>query len=281
MNTYVEKLKESKDYIKSVIKQHCDVGQYPKALIVLGSGLGNFSEAFSEKVVIPFESIPHFPAPSVSGHSGKIVLVKENNKFFLLQSGRLHYYEGHSFDSILHPIRCIRMLGLDKLILTNSAGSLNPNFKPGDLVTIKDHINFSGVNPLVGENLTELGVRFPDMSKVYNPELMAKLQSSAKELEVGLHTGTYFNVSGPSYETPAEVKLFFRLGGDMVGMSTVPEAIAAKHCGYDVLGISCITNYGAGLRDDELTHEDVQVQAAKVTAKFSKLVKHFILNHIS
>lgn len=267
-------IKNASDYLQSKLKEK----KYsnPIALCVLGSGLGEFAQSFEERLEIPYKDIPHFKESSVSGHKGQLVFVQINNFTVCFQQGRLHAYEGYSYDEINLPLRTLRKLGAKTLILTNAAGSLHANLHPGDLVLIKDQINFSGKNPLVGKNNEELGSRFPDMSEIYAKDLRVKLKSIANDNNIPLSEGIYFHVMGPCYESPAEIRAFHSLGGDMVGMSTAPEAIAAKHCGYQILGVSCITNYGSGIKNEPLSHDDVKIQAAKVIVKFSNLVQYFL-----
>ncbi len=271
---YLEQLQVASDYILSELKKH-DY-QKPETLVVLGSGLGPFADTFEKSFALKFSDIPHYKSPSVSGHSGELVFAQIKSSTVVFQKGRLHYYEGHSDHEINFPIRSLKLCGVENLVLTNASGSLNPNYRPGDLVVIKDHINFSGRNPLHGKNI-EMGPRFPDMTEIYLNEFRETLKELALKQEITLHEGVYFHVAGPSYETPAEIKMFRNLGGDMVGMSTVPEAIAAKHIGLKILGIACITNYGAGLIDQILDHNDVKHEANKAMEKFSTLVKNFLL----
>ncbi len=268
-------LREAQDYLDNKLKTKGYSS--PEVLCVLGSGLGGYADQFSEKLEVPYDEIPGFKQASVSGHKGQLVFTKVNDITVCFQQGRLHAYEGHSYDEVTTPIRVLKLMGAKTLLLTNAAGSLHENLHPGDLVAIKDQINFSGKNPLVGPNNEELGPRFPDMSEIYSTELREKLKSLAKNNNIPLEEGVYFHVMGPSYESPAEIKAFHKLGGDMVGMSTAPEAIVAKHCGYEILGVSCITNYGSGIKKEKLSHDDVKVQAAKVIDKFSKLIEVFLL----
>ncbi len=274
---YSEQLLAATSFLDNQLKDHKI--ELPHTLVVLGSGLGPFADSFSDCVKISCESIPHFKSPGVSGHAGAIVFAKTDNGTIAFQQGRLHFYEGHSDDEINFPLRVLRKLGCKNLVVTNAAGSLNPNFHPGDLILIKDHINHCGRNPLIGPNKEDIGPRFPDMSEVYSKGMRESLRSVAKELNIDIKPGTYFHVSGPSYETPAEIKMFRALGGDMIGMSTVPEVIAAKHAGYNILGISCITNYGAGIIDQVLKHEDVKNEANKAMNKFTKLIGTYLQRH--
>jgi len=271
---YSEQLSESTHFLEKKLKENNI--KLPHTLVVLGSGLGPFADSFENGLKVKCTDIPHFKAPGVSGHAGAIVFVETDNGSIAFQQGRLHFYEGHDDDEVNFPLRAIRKLGAKNLIVTNAAGSLNPNFNPGDLIVIEDHINHSGRNPLIGPNKDEIGARFPDMSEVYSKTMRKNLLSVASELSVEVKTGTYFHVSGPSYETPAEIKMFRAMGGDMIGMSTVPEVIAAKHAGYEILGISCITNYGAGIVEQVLKHEDVKNEAQKAMNKFTSLIGTYL-----
>ncbi|MCB9091900.1 MAG: purine-nucleoside phosphorylase [Halobacteriovoraceae bacterium] len=266
-----KKINEASAQIKAILNDNgCD--QHVDTFIALGSGLGPFADTFEQSLKISNKDLPHFPTTTVQGHAGEIVISKINDKVCMFQKGRLHAYEGHSYNDVIRPLRIARNLGAKTLILTNAAGGINPSYSPGDLVLIKDHINLSGRNPLVGKNIDELGPRFPDLSEVYSYKLMNDTKKIAQDNKILVKEGVYIHVSGPSYETPAEIRMFAKLGADMVGMSTVPEAIAGKHCDMNILGISCITNYAAGIVNQKLTHEDVQDVAKKTMEKFSNLL---------
>ncbi len=270
---YMDQLNEASEFIlKKLAEKNFS---RPKTLVVLGSGLGPYADTFQDSLKLEFNSIPHYKSPSVSGHSGELVFTKIGNETVVFQKGRLHYYEGHTDHEINFPIRSLKLAGVENLLLTNASGSLNPNYAPGDLVCINDHINFCGRNPLHGKNI-EIGPRFPDMTEIYFKPFREILSDIATQKNITLHHGTYFHVAGPSYETPAEIRMFRNLGGDMVGMSTVPEAIGAKHAGLNIAGIACITNFGAGLIDQKLDHEDVKHEANKAMEKFTTLVSAFI-----
>lgn len=228
----------------------------PEVGIILGSGLGDFASDF-ECISVPYQEIPNFKKSTVQGHSGELIFTEIFGKKAVIMKGRYHFYEGHSMQTVVYPIKVLKKLGIKTLIVTNAAGAVNPNFKPADLMIISDHLNLLGTNPLIGENDETLGTRFPDMSEVYKKNLVKMAQESAKELEINIQTGIYAATTGPSYETPAEVRMLRTLGADAAGMSTVPEAIIANYCGIDVLGISCISNYAAGVSDQKLSHQEV------------------------
>lgn len=244
----------------------------PKVGIVLGSGLGAFVDSIEDKVEIPYEEIPYFGETTVEGHAGRLILGKVQGVEVAVLQGRYHVYEGRSLDDVVFPVRVLGTLGADTIILTNAAGGINLNYKAGELVCIEDHINFMGKNPLIGPNVDEFGPRFPDMTYAYDPELKEVLKSVAKENNIDLKEGVYVGVLGPTYETPAEIRMFRTIGGDMVGMSTVPECIAANHMGLKVCGVSCVTNMAAGVEKEKLKHEDIKDQALKVMEKFSTLL---------
>lgn len=263
-------VKESCDYLKNCIDYIPDVA------VILGSGLGSLSEEVTNKNIIKYENIPHFPKSTVVGHAGQFVCGNLCGKKVIMMQGRFHYYEGYDMKRVTFPVRVLKYLGVNTIIVTNAAGGVNTNFKPGDLMIIEDHINLSGNNPLIGENIDEMGPRFPDMSCAYNKELVKIAKGVAKEEKINVVSGVYCMMSGPTYETPAEVKMVRTLGGDAVGMSTVPEVIVANHQGMKVLGISCITNMASGILDQPLNHEEVIETSNKVKDKFIRLVKGII-----
>lgn len=265
-----EKLGKAAQYIQSIKKTQ------PKIGIVLGSGLGVFVDQIEDKTIIPYSDIPHFKKTTVEGHEGRLILGNVRGVQVAVLQGRFHAYEGLPMDEVVFPVRLLHILGIKTLILTNAAGGVNLNYRPGDLVIIKDHLNLMGRNPLVGPNNNEMGPRFPDMSRAYNPELNAIMKEVSKELGHEIHEGVYAGVLGPTYETPAEIKMFRLLGGDMVGMSTVPECIAANHVGMKVCGISCITNMGAGIIEQTLKHEDIKHEAMKAMNHFTSLLNNSI-----
>lgn len=261
-----QKIQEAANYIKS------KTTITPKVGIVLGSGLGVYVDQIENKTIIPYTDIPHFHATSVAGHEGRLVLGQIKGVDVAVYQGRFHVYEGHQLDDVVLPSRVLSLLGTKYLLLTNAAGGINSAYSPGDLVCIQDHINLTGRNPLVGKNIDELGPRFPDMTETYNLELQELMVASAKELNFELHRGVYAAMLGPTYETPAEIRMLKVIGSDMVGMSTVPEAIAAHHAGLKVGGISCITNLAAGISLEKLDHDDVKEVAKLAMIKFSNLL---------
>lgn len=244
----------------------------PEVGLILGSGLGDYAERIDNRIVIPYKDLPDFPVSTVAGHAGQFVLGEIAGRKVIAMQGRVHYYEGYTQRQITMPVRIMKGLGVNKMIITNAAGGVNKAFKPGTLMMIRDHINYSGSNPLIGENPDEFGPRFPDMTNVYTSEYRQKLKELALEEEIKLEEGIYMMFSGPSYETPAEVRMAGILGADAVGMSTVPEAIVCSQMGISVLGISCITNCAAGILDQPLNHAEVVETANRVKAQFVKVI---------
>jgi purine-nucleoside phosphorylase len=228
----------------------------PTVGVVLGSGLGAFADALEEAVAVPFAEIPHFPASTVAGHGGALVVGRSRGVPVAVMKGRVHYYEGYSLEQVVFPVRVLGRLGVTTLVLTNAAGAINPAFSPGDLMVIEDHVNLLG-NPLLGPNEEALGPRFPDMSEAYDRRLRDVAEAACRAASVRCHRGVYVSLTGPSYETPAEIRMFRTMGADAVGMSTVPEAIAARHMGMRVAGLSCLTNMAAGVTDRKLDHREV------------------------
>ena len=261
-----QRINDAAQYIKARITEAPSIG------LILGSGLGDFADGLENRVVIPFAEIPDFPQPTVEGHAGAFVIGSCQGKTVVALQGRIHYYEGHPQQVITIPVRVMALLGVKQIVLTNACGGVNLNFAPGDLMLISDHINYSGSNPLIGQNLDQFGPRFPDLSNVYTKELRTKIAKVAEENGIALRQGVYVMYSGPNYETPAEIRMFRMMGADAVGMSTVPEAIVAAHCGMDVVGISCITNMAAGVLPQKLNHQEVVETAALVHDKFQKLL---------
>ena len=261
-----QRINDAAQYIKARITEAPSIG------LILGSGLGDFADGLENRVVIPFAEIPDFPQPTVEGHAGAFVIGSCQGKTVVALQGRIHYYEGHPQQVITIPVRVMALLGVKQIVLTNACGGVNLNFAPGDLMLISDHINYSGSNPLIGQNLDQFGPRFPDLSNVYTKELRTKITKVAEENGISLRQGVYVMYSGPNYETPAEIRMFRMMGADAVGMSTVPEAIVAAHCGMDVVGISCITNMAAGVLPQKLNHQEVVETAALVHDKFQKLL---------
>lgn len=244
----------------------------PKAGLILGSGLGAYADTLDNKAFVEYASIEGFPSSKVEGHAARFVIGEKNGLPVIAMQGRVHYYEGHPQSSLALGVRIMRQMGAEYLLLTNAAGGVNTSFRPGMLMLIADHINFSGGNPLIGDNLDALGPRFPDMSNAYDEQLRARVKVVAADAALPLEEGIYMMFSGPSYETPAEIRMARTLGADAVGMSTVPEAIAASHCGMKTLGISLITNMAAGILKQKLSHEEVQQAATEASARFTTLV---------
>jgi len=274
---------EAAEFIKS---------KYPHAIdtaVVLGSGLGAFADEVENAVKIPYEQIPHFARSTVEGHAGELVLGEINGKHIAIQQGRFHFYEGYDMQQVMFPVRTFGRMGVGNVILTNAAGSTEPEYPPGTLMLITDHMNCMGVNPLRGKNDERFGVRFPDMTEVYDRGLQQITHAEAdaiahERFEKGvdeekrdiLHRGVYCGLSGPTYETPSEVRMYRLLGANALGMSTVPEAIAARHQGMKVLGISCITNFAAGMTGETINHEEVMETGARVAEIFKELLRRII-----
>lgn len=266
------KIKIAADYIASRTTYKPEIG------LILGSGLGAIADQIEQAEYYSYSSLPHFPISTVEGHEGKLVIGKFQGKQVVAMQGRFHYYEGYTMEDVTFPIRVMTLLGVEKLVVTNAAGAVNTDFTPGDLMIINDHINLSGNNPLIGRNLEEFGTRFPDMSNAYDRELITKIRDIAKSLGIHIKEGVYTMFSGPTYETPAEIRMVRVLGGDAVGMSTVPEVIVANHSGMKVVGISCMTNMAAGILEQPLNHEEVMETSVKVREKFITLMANIIKN---
>jgi purine-nucleoside phosphorylase len=267
-------LYERAEHATRVIRSRISVE--PRIALVLGSGLGGFADEFEEAVGIPYEEIPGFMRSTAQGHAGRLVIGKIDSVPVLAMQGRVHYYEGYSLEEVTFPIRTFGLLGVKTIVLTNAAGGINVQLTQGALMVISDHLNLMGVNPLRGPNDERFGPRFPDMSAVYSPELQEIVVDEAKAIGVEVRRGIYGALSGPSYETPSEIHLLRNLGADAVGMSTVPEAIVARHMGLEVLGISCITNMAAGISDDPINHEEVMATGDRVRETFSDLLRRVI-----
>ena len=244
--------------------------------VVLGSGLGDYGETFDKVNRIAYTDLPGFPASTAPGHAGEFIGGEKNGKRVLIMNGRFHMYEGIQMSQIALPVRVMRLLGVKNLILTNAAGGVNLGFHPGDLMMITDYINLTGQSPLTGPNMDEIGPRFPDMSHVFTPELQAICRDAAKGMGLELREGVYCWMPGPCYETPAEIRMLRLLGADAVGMSTVPDAMAARHADMNVLGISCITNMAAGVLDQPITHQEVLDTGRRIQANFRTLIDRII-----
>lgn len=279
-----EKAAEAAEFIRSRYAR--DIA----TAIVLGSGLGAFGDSIENAVRIPYEEIPNFPRSTVAGHAGQLVLGELDGVSVAVQQGRFHYYEGYDMEQVMLPVRTFGVMGIKNLILTNAAGSLDTDMQPGTLMLISDHLNCLGVNPLRGPNDERFGPRFPDMTEVYDHEYnqIAAEEAAAiaqerfdsgkdSELTDFISRGVYCALSGPTYETPAEIRMYRQLGANAVGMSTVPEAIAARHQGMRVLGISCITNFGAGMTADEIEHDHVMETGATVAEVFGELLRRVVV----
>lgn len=251
-------------------------GETPVLGVILGSGLGPYAETLEKRRVLPYSSLPNFPCSNVLGHSGNLVLGEAGGMPVAAMQGRVHYYEGYPMSEVVYGVRVLRLLGIHRLIVTNAAGGIHGDFRPGDLMLIADHINLMGANPLLGPNIDELGERFPDMSEAYDSEMRRIALRAASEVGISLRQGVYLGLAGPSYETPAEIRMFRTLGADAVGMSTVPEVIAANHMGVRVLGISCITNMAAGILPQKLTHREVMDTTEQVKEKFISLLRQIV-----
>ena len=263
------KAREATTYIEEQGVKNVDVG------LILGSGLGELADEIEDPIVIPYEDIPSFPVSTVAGHAGQLVYGSLGEKKVLALQGRFHYYEGYEMNEVTFPVRVMSMLGTESLIVTNAAGGVNQNFTPGDLMLITDHINSFGTNPLIGPNDEQYGPRFPDLTHAYDLEYQELVKEVASDLDLSLQEGTYYGMTGPTYETPAEIRMIQIVGGDAVGMSTVPEVIVARHAGMRVIGISCISNLAAGM-GEELNHEDVIAITTKIRSSFKQLIVNIL-----
>jgi purine-nucleoside phosphorylase len=267
----IKKIQETTQFLKTKTNLKPEIG------IILGSGLGSFTQEMEIELSLPFKDIPNFAATSVEGHQGNLVFGKLGGKSVVALQGRLHYYEGHSMDMVVFPTRVMALLGIQVMILTNSAGGLGDKMQAGDFMIIEDHINLSGTNPLMGPNIKEFGPRFPDMTEAYDRKLIQNLEEVFKAMGLIYHKGIYAGVTGPTYETPAEVRFLKQIGCSAVGMSTVPESIAANHLGLRVAALSCITNMAAGLSKHKLTHQEVTETARRVEKNFCRVLRDFIV----
>lgn len=266
----LEKIQETADYLKQRITTSPSTG------IILGTGLGNLVTQLTETTEIPYETIPNFPVSTVEGHSGKLILGKLGGKEVLAMQGRFHYYEGYDMKQVTFPVRVMYALGIRTLLVSNASGGMNPDFEIGDLMLITDHINLFPEHPLRGKNFKELGTRFPDMSEAYSKELLDKAREIAKRNSIRVVEGVYVGTTGPTFETPAEYRYFRIIGGDAVGMSTVPEVIVANHAGMKVFGISIITDLGVPGKIVEVTHEEVQEIGNKVQPLMTKIMMEMV-----
>ncbi len=265
-----ELIKKSADYLKEKFQETPSIG------LVLGSGLGVLAEEIENAVHIPYNEIPEFPVSTVEGHAGQLVFGTLQGVTVVAMQGRFHYYEGYSMEKVTFPIRVMKELGITQMIVTNAAGGVNESFQPGDLMLITDHINNMGTNPLIGKNDANLGLRFIDMTEAYSKRLQTLAKKVAESLRMKLQEGVYVGNTGPTYETPAEVRLARIIGGDAVGMSTVPEVIVARHAGIEVLGISCISNMAAGILNQPLDHSEVIETTERIKEDFLRLVKKIV-----
>jgi len=268
--TQLEKIKSTAEYISNRLSMNAPIG------IVLGTGLGKLADEIEEARELPYTDIPDFPQSTVEGHDGRFIHGKIGGKEVLAMKGRFHYYEGYSMNQVVLPIRVMHFLGVKQLILSNASGGMNPEYQVGDIVLLKDHINLFPDNPLLGPNQNELGPRFPDMSEPYDHQMIKVIKTCADQLNLKLHTGVYAGVSGPCFETPAEYKYLRIIGADVVGMSTVPENIAAKHLGMRVAALSVVTDLGVEGRVETVSHEEVQQAAQNAEPKLAELVKSFL-----
>ncbi|WP_456278442.1 purine-nucleoside phosphorylase [Bacillus sp. AK128] len=270
MENILVKMKEAVTYIEEQTKLKPEFG------LILGSGLGELADEIEEAVKIDYENIPNFPVSTVEGHAGKLVVGKLKGKAVIAMQGRFHFYEGYSMQEVTFPVRVMKGLGVHSIVVTNACGGMNKEFEPGDLMLIEDHLNMTGGNPLIGPNESELGPRFPDMSRAYTKAYIETAKEVAKNLDIKVQKGVYAGITGPTYMTPAELIMLRNLGADTIGMSTVPEVIVASHMGVKVLGISCITDMAIGEELEPLTHEQVVEVANRAKPKFIKLVKEFL-----
>ncbi|MCT4585081.1 MAG: purine-nucleoside phosphorylase [Peptostreptococcaceae bacterium] len=268
----MEKIKKACEYIKSKLTKDLEIG------MILGSGLGVLADEIKDPLYIDYKDIPNFPVSTVEGHAGRFVIGDLNGKQVMIMQGRFHYYEGYTMKEVTMPVRVMKLLGIETIIVTNACGGMNKDMLyPGALMLIKDHINFTGDNPLMGPNMSEFGVRFPDMSEAYKKDLRALAKDVAKDLDIDVKEGIYASVTGPYYFSNSELVMLKKLGADVIGMSTVPEVIVANHSNMNVLGISCITDMAVGEEKDfETTHEEVMAMAEKSRPKFIRLVKEVV-----
>lgn len=269
---FYEKVKESAQFIQGRTSLRPTTG------IILGSGLGSLVDIMEERAVIPYTEIPNFPQSHVAGHAGNLVIGRIGQEIIAAMQGRFHYYEGFTMKEVTYPIYVMKLLGIENLIVTNACGGINRDFEPGDLMILTDYINMLGNNSLIGENDERFGVRFPDMSEAYAKELIRKAEKTAEKLGISCKKGVYAIFSGPCYETAAEIRAYERLGADAIGMSTVPETIAANYLGMKVLGIACITNMATGIAKTKHSHEEVMRIAGESSEKLCSWVRQLLLD---
>lgn len=267
---YSEKITEAIKFLSA------KTGQKPTRAIILGSGLGSLAESIEDPIVIPYSDIPYWPRSTAPGHEGKLVFGSLEGAPTVIMQGRVHYYEGYTMEEVVFPIRVLGMLGINTLIVTNASGGINTDIPPGGIVAIQDHINFMGTNPLIGENDDDIGPRFPDMTEAYDREYIQKLENAAEKENIRLSRGTYIAFPGPSFETPAEIRMSEAIGADIVGMSTVPEVITANHMGIRVCGISCVANAAAGISKNKLTHREVLDTMKSSSVSICRLISAFL-----
>ncbi len=272
MSTTIEQLNEATEYLKKYTENH------PKIGVVLGSGLGNFVAEIKVDNEVPYEDIPHFPVSTVEGHHGKLIFGSIGGKPIIAMAGRFHFYEGYTPQEVVFPIRVLKFLGIETLLISNAAGGTHPSLKVGDLMIINDHISFATINPLLGKNEASLGPRFQDMSEPYKKDLIIKAKEIAGQLGIDVKEGIYFGVTGPTFETRAEYKMIYLLGASAVGMSTVQEVIAANHIGMSVFAMSVITDIGIREEENTITHEEVLQAAKEAEPKFSTIFRELILS---
>ncbi|MBQ5776572.1 MAG: purine-nucleoside phosphorylase [Bacteroidaceae bacterium] len=266
----LNKINQTAAYLKTMVSYRPETG------IILGTGLGHLADEITDKIEIPYEQIPHFPLSTVEGHSGKLIFGKLGGKEVLAMQGRFHYYEGYDMKQVTFPVRVFKAMGVKTLFVSNAAGGMNPDFKVGDIMIITDHINLFPEHPLRGKNHEELGTRFPDMSEAYSPRLIAKANEIAERCGIKVQHGVYVGTSGPTFETPAEYRYFRRIGGDAVGMSTVPEVIVARHGEMEVFAISVITDLGVEGIVEKCSHEDVQKAANAAQPLMTRIMQELV-----
>lgn len=268
--TDIEQVQQAAEFLNGQLNQQPQIG------LILGSGLGVLADEITSPYIISYKDIPGFPVSTVAGHKGQLVFGELEGQQVVAMQGRFHFYEGYDLQTVTFPVRVLKLLGVTSLIVTNAAGGVNKNFSAGDLMIIEDHINWLHSNPLMGPNAEEIGTRFPDMSLAYHPDLLATAEQAAADCQINIQKGVYLATSGPSYETPAEIRMMRTMGADAAGMSTVPEVISANHAGMKVLGISCISNLAAGILDQPLSHDEVIESTESVREDFLTLVKDIL-----